>query len=69
MQWQISKRVLFKTSILRVSLYILIYFIGKVSVPHNHVIKDLMKPDDHVAHEAIWNPQLITKTFRLEPKM
>jgi hypothetical protein len=44
-------------------------FIGKVSVPHHHVIKDIMKPDAHVADEAVWNPQHITKTFRLEPKL
>ena len=42
--------------------------LGKFSVPHPHVIKDLMKPDQHVADEAVWNPQHITKTYRLEPK-
>lgn len=43
--------------------------LGKVSVPHPHVIKDLMQPDQNVADQAVWNPQHITKTYRLEPKL
>jgi hypothetical protein len=28
----------------------------------------MMKPDDHVQHEAKVNPKLMNKTYRLEPK-
>lgn len=41
--------------------------IGKVSVPHGHVIHDMMQPDHSVQQEAIFNPRLINKTYRLEP--
>ena len=32
--------------------------IGKLSVPHKHLIKDLMRPDQSVQHDAIVNPLL-----------
>jgi hypothetical protein len=28
-----------------------------------------MQPDQNVADQAVWNPQHITKTYRLEPKL
>jgi hypothetical protein len=40
----------------------------KLSMPHGHLIRDIMRPDRRVQHEAKVNPKLINKTFRLEPK-
>jgi hypothetical protein len=45
----------------------LLNLIGKISVPHAHVIHDMMQPDHSVQQEAIFNPRLINKTYRLEP--
>ena len=33
-----------------------LFNLGKISLPHSHLIKDLMKPDKNVEHEAHVNP-------------
>lgn len=40
----------------------------KLNMAHGHLVKDLMRPDNKVQHQAKVNPKLINKTFRLEPK-
>jgi len=41
----------------------------KLVLPHGHIIKDMMMPAPAVVRDATVNPRLLTKSYRLEPKI